>query len=90
MLLLCFDALVLFLHAHLLTSNTQGAPQQCHTCVLVCVIPLCVLVCALQANVRINTGAVFFKSSLFSFLFLDSVYKEVRLIHLYTFSKRVF
>jgi len=29
--------------------------------------------------VRINTGAVFFKASEFSFQFLDSVYKEVGL-----------
>eukprot|EP00967_Tisochrysis_lutea_P061321 scaffold78557_cov24-Tisochrysis_lutea.AAC.1 len=28
------------------------------------------------ASIRINTGAVFFKSSEFSFQFLDSVYKE--------------
>mmetsp|Transcript_22322 Transcript_22322/g.61719 ORF Transcript_22322/g.61719 Transcript_22322/m.61719 type:complete len:380 (+) Transcript_22322:244-1383(+) len=31
---------------------------------------------ATQASIRINTGAVFFKSSEFSFQFLDSVYKE--------------
>ncbi|KAF5832929.1 hypothetical protein DUNSADRAFT_11009 [Dunaliella salina] len=31
---------------------------------------------ATQASVRINTGAVFFKSSEFTFQFLDSVYKE--------------
>jgi len=32
----------------------------------------------MQAVVRINTGAVFFKSSEFSFRFLDSVYTQVR------------